>query len=120
MLRRPPRSTRTDTLFPSTTLFRSALPKAGYYISAQDNRMTGPQSSRYAYPDNRRDLHSRHDAAGQRYRINMQELAARQARGDFSFRETFSDDTRTLLEIGRRSGREERVQYGEFRGGTVN
>src|SRR3546814_1072461 len=27
MLRRPPRSTRTDTLFPYTTLFRSALPR---------------------------------------------------------------------------------------------
>src|SRR3546814_1730455 len=26
MIRRPPRSTRTDTLFPSTTLFRSPLP----------------------------------------------------------------------------------------------
>src|SRR3546814_12435405 len=26
MLRRPPRSTRTDTLFPYTTLFRSLLP----------------------------------------------------------------------------------------------
>src|SRR3546814_16200080 len=29
MLRRPPRSTRTDTLFPYTTLFRSALPRGG-------------------------------------------------------------------------------------------
>src|SRR3546814_204883 len=28
MLRRPPRSTRTDTLFPYTTLFRSAIPPA--------------------------------------------------------------------------------------------
>src|SRR3546814_2644282 len=28
MIRRPPRSTRTDTLFPYTTLFRSAL---GYF-----------------------------------------------------------------------------------------
>src|SRR3546814_3670076 len=27
MIRRPPRSTRTDTLFPYTTLFRSALPQ---------------------------------------------------------------------------------------------
>src|SRR3546814_11726997 len=27
MSRRPPRSTRTDTLFPSTPLFRSVLPK---------------------------------------------------------------------------------------------
>src|SRR3546814_6184301 len=33
MVRRPPRSTRTDTLFPYTTLFRSlpaALPPTGY------------------------------------------------------------------------------------------
>src|SRR3546814_6543465 len=28
MMRRPPRSTRTDTLFPSTTLFRSRRPPA--------------------------------------------------------------------------------------------
>src|SRR3546814_6909140 len=27
MIRRPPRSTRTDTLFPYTTLFRSILPQ---------------------------------------------------------------------------------------------
>src|SRR3546814_12884607 len=29
MLRRPPRSTRTDTLFPYTTLFRSHFARAG-------------------------------------------------------------------------------------------
>src|SRR3546814_12772345 len=29
MIRRPPRSTRTDTLFPYTTLFRSRPPQAG-------------------------------------------------------------------------------------------
>src|SRR3546814_16262920 len=29
MIRRPPRSTRTDTLFPYTTLFRSRRPPAG-------------------------------------------------------------------------------------------
>src|SRR3546814_17936106 len=29
MIRRPPRSTRTDTLFPYTTLFRSAAGRAG-------------------------------------------------------------------------------------------
>src|SRR3546814_12061616 len=28
MIRRPPRSTRTDTLFPYTTLFRSPMPAA--------------------------------------------------------------------------------------------
>src|SRR3546814_13147399 len=30
MIRRPPRSTRTDTLFPYTTLFRSHLPVRSY------------------------------------------------------------------------------------------
>src|SRR3546814_10631528 len=29
MIRRPPRSTRTDTLFPYTTLFRSLVPVGG-------------------------------------------------------------------------------------------
>src|SRR3546814_8085314 len=34
MIRRPPRSTRTDTLFPYTTLFRSGLP-----VVINDNRV---------------------------------------------------------------------------------
>src|SRR3546814_3052220 len=33
MLRRPPRSTRTDTLFPYTTLFRSVLSRAGALLA---------------------------------------------------------------------------------------
>src|SRR3546814_9925919 len=35
MIRRPPRSTRTDTLFPYTTLFRSALLQVGGGTFAQ-------------------------------------------------------------------------------------
>src|SRR3546814_16857218 len=31
MIRRPPRSTRTDTLFPYTTLFRSVQPAPGHH-----------------------------------------------------------------------------------------
>src|SRR3546814_3177203 len=39
MIRRPPRSTRTDTLFPYTTLFRSAIPGiASNYTSMDDTR----------------------------------------------------------------------------------
>src|SRR3546814_16336004 len=34
MIRRPPRSTRTDTLLPYTTLFRSALPRTSAPSSA--------------------------------------------------------------------------------------
>src|SRR3546814_5517575 len=33
MIRRPPRSTRTDTLFPYTTLFRSGLPCNAHVIT---------------------------------------------------------------------------------------
>src|SRR3546814_9050008 len=34
MIRRPPRSTRTDTLFPYTTLFRSRYPVAAFALGA--------------------------------------------------------------------------------------
>src|SRR3546814_3388281 len=33
MIRRPPRSTRTDTLFPYTTLFRSFLAEIGFAVA---------------------------------------------------------------------------------------
>src|SRR3546814_1758924 len=45
MIRRPPRSTRTDTLFPYTTLFRSAL-RAGVIVEvvgAGDLHATGTE-----------------------------------------------------------------------------
>src|SRR3546814_3619358 len=42
MIRRPPRSTRTDTLFPYTTLFRSFL--AGFAVTQQ---IYGPASDRF-------------------------------------------------------------------------
>src|SRR3546814_4347472 len=35
MSRRPPRSTRTDTLFPDTTLFRSRRHAGGGFLSAE-------------------------------------------------------------------------------------
>src|SRR3546814_1082951 len=38
MIRRPPRSTRTDTLFPYTTLFRSPFPIARRPIRDRDHR----------------------------------------------------------------------------------
>src|SRR3546814_4706773 len=44
MIRRPPRSTRTDTLFPYTTLFRSfalaAIVATGEHVVQQDTRDT--------------------------------------------------------------------------------
>src|SRR3546814_6979504 len=38
MIRRPPRSTRTDTLFPYTTLFRSREGRAARRLCADRNR----------------------------------------------------------------------------------
>src|SRR3546814_3719798 len=40
MIRRPPRSTRTDTLFPYTTLFRSHDPQPGHPRGKSDRRVT--------------------------------------------------------------------------------
>src|SRR3546814_11642840 len=51
MIRRPPRSTRTDTLFPYTTLFRSLVEdvfadwKPGTMPATVTPRSDGPQSS---------------------------------------------------------------------------
>src|SRR3546814_18394384 len=38
MIRRPPRSTRTDTLFPYTTLFRSRLARFNFTIDPTDDK----------------------------------------------------------------------------------
>src|SRR3546814_5730027 len=46
MIRRPPRSTRTDTLFPYTTLFRSLLFLSGDTDRAAACRHHGPDSGR--------------------------------------------------------------------------
>src|SRR3546814_1917877 len=47
MIRRPPRSTRTDTLFPYTTLFRSQRPDPPRYaVAAGRGRATGDRTGR--------------------------------------------------------------------------
>src|SRR3546814_5801129 len=43
MLRRPPRSTRTDTLFPYTTLFRSGYSRSSAQRCARPLRARGPR-----------------------------------------------------------------------------
>src|SRR3546814_3804086 len=45
MIRRPPRSTRTDTLFPYTTLFRSAVPPAQASLGRRAERGARPAAS---------------------------------------------------------------------------
>src|SRR3546814_8285938 len=47
MIRRPPRSTRTDTLFPYTTLFRSDTGKAAFYFKPRVRRPAVKTSIQY-------------------------------------------------------------------------
>src|SRR3546814_10348461 len=71
MIRRPPRSTRTDTLFPYTTLFRSPAKSSADGISRRPGRPTAveqqtgatmppstpsPQSPRHRVPVSRRTV----------------------------------------------------------------
>src|SRR3546814_10620993 len=45
MIRRPPRSTRTDTLFPYTTLFRSKAQSKGRWQAARDRDQQARQTA---------------------------------------------------------------------------
>src|SRR3546814_2137702 len=77
MIRRPPRSTRTDTLFPYTTLFRSDAWRC-------------PSRARSA----RRDFHA---DGGQRLSGDTHQLAARTRRHDRS--EEHTSELQSLMRI---------------------
>src|SRR3546814_16739973 len=72
MIRRPPRSTRTDTLFPYTTLFRSKVEHRKHANLAFERRHVDP---------GHHALHRATDSRLDRYRMGKQsrqvELAAR-------------------------------------------
>src|SRR3546814_2898735 len=48
MIRRPPRSTRTDTLFPYTTLFRSRLARGAIQVPSRCQPNVGRRPDRIA------------------------------------------------------------------------
>src|SRR3546814_16221787 len=66
MIRRPPRSTRTDTLFPYTTLFRSGPLAAGGHDAAEPApyRHDAAPARRQRWPADRGRLDA-HESAGQ-------------------------------------------------------
>src|SRR3546814_11512221 len=51
MILRPPRSTRTDTLFPYTTLFRSNLKKEGYQVFSAGNGQEAVTMAKKVMPE---------------------------------------------------------------------
>src|SRR3546814_5941921 len=63
MIRRPPRSTRTDTLFPYTTLFRSVQPAVRPRIARRLRRRLLPQRPDLFRPGDE-DPDPRRDRAG--------------------------------------------------------
>src|SRR3546814_4872966 len=78
-------------------MFRHVMPKASYLVSRQDSSMTSPQSPRYMRDTDRKDLHSKFDQPGQRYRMLMMDLANRQAAGDFDHRDNVSADCSDII-----------------------
>src|SRR3546814_10993308 len=56
-IRRPPRSTRTDTLFPYTTLFRSTIP-LHQRVAAQVDGVAVDGQQAFGRPQQISDLHS--------------------------------------------------------------
>ena len=92
--------TRLDYTMNTTNagrMFRHVMPRASYLVSRQDSSMTSLQSPRYMQPTTRRDLHSPFDAAGQRYRVLLAQLAKRQSTGDTSYRDNYSADCSDLI-----------------------
>src|SRR3546814_3639766 len=92
MQRRPPRSTRTDTLFPSTTLFRSIVDRLEGALAEQLGDDVGGAEQFVRHGDDidieRRlfavvDVDRRHlDAAIARQRVARRRIAGIRERGD--------------------------------------
>src|SRR3546814_3460821 len=58
MIRRPPRSTRTDTLFPYTTLFRSDVPETVHRIAVEAAAQVILQTALGHLPERRSEEHT--------------------------------------------------------------
>src|SRR3546814_10443773 len=71
MIRRPPRSTRTDTLFPYTTLFRS---QDGIHRRAARARRTGMGRGRWAQPSRAGVLGKRRGDRSEEHTSELQSL----------------------------------------------
>src|SRR3546814_8316234 len=92
MLRRPPRSTRTDTLFPYTTLFRAPRAEAGEAAFAASGTCIARAGAALAVATggSRSAVHFRRDGAGQWRRVASGFDAGTESKGVFSLADTGS------------------------------
>src|SRR3546814_3744534 len=74
MIRRPQRSTRTDTLFPYTTLFRSALPDGGIRAGQRDDAQARRGRRGRRSPPAGRNLRRYRDARSEEHTSELQSL----------------------------------------------
>src|SRR3546814_11449076 len=105
MIRRPPRSTRTDTLFPYTTLFRSGLDKLE--LLDIDHNNTGPWIRNTLKADKAED---RDQALSAIYRVMRPGEPPTRETAEALFGGLFFDAER-YDQIGRASCRERVCQY---------
>src|SRR3546814_13892630 len=112
MIRRPPRSTRTDTLFPYTTLFRSfgggrrrQRQKSFRHVPPSRCRAASRESRRYASLGS----HSRKQSAASRQDVPI--TAEGKLHSALIIREPRSSLPQHRREIGRASCRERVCQY---------
>src|SRR3546814_12470805 len=115
MIRRPPRSTRTDTLFPYTTLFRSAVDEKGRGSADARSLHVGAVTVEDADGARRQHLCSGGLSVQSRRRCNLEEQAG-VSRCAVSSPLRLLPQTRLQnrledAQIGRASGRERGCQY---------
>src|SRR3546814_15852063 len=108
MIRRPPRSTRTDTLFPYTTLFRSAASGADGFCRLAEGAMVG---HRMACPRHASRRGTAVGAHAERLRSIEAGLQAQGSPGIPGGARKRSDEKNLRNEIGRASCRERVCQY---------
>src|SRR3546814_12649907 len=112
MIRRPPRSTRTDTLFPYTTLFRSGV--GGGYVEADETfigREPGIEKGKGGYKHKMKVLSLLDRETGVRRSFVVDGVTI----SDVTpiLRENIAREAKLLTaEIGRASGRERGCKYG--------
>src|SRR3546814_11286015 len=111
MIRRPPRSTRTDTLFPYTTLFRSGVGR-DFDVAVEIARRRGQAALDRQLTDHvdrvqdQVEMLIRREPDAQRLRRAV-EIEVRQFAGPV----VVTDDLRVRGQIGRASCRERVCQY---------
>jgi hypothetical protein len=79
------RNNFTFNITDAPAIVRNTFPLAGYGIGPQDDVMMRRQNPVYRMESGRRDVSSRFDSAGSRYRMIMAKLIRRQQEGDFSY-----------------------------------